>query len=350
MQLHKEEAMKTLSIPPHALLLLVALIALGTLTACQPVQPVAAQPAAQSTLATGRVFIQNANLPGRVLVSARGNHFLISSAPPLGHPAEEINPVEAMLAALATCGIFVHETAAIEHGIPLSHASMVVQADWDVRGLRGEDFDPHMQQIRLHLTLDGPNAAQIDALEVEFINRCPIYTTLVRAAEIQISANEEAMGAKMAEELATTVISATLTNQPGRAIVGVRNNLLVVDSVPPLGSPSEETNPFDLFLAAQGSCGSLIMQKAALDNGMALSDVAGTVEADFDPRGVRGEAISPHIQAMRVHWLVAGVDEAQAEMLVDEWLRRCPIYNTLIRATDITVSYEVVEGAIAMPE
>lgn len=330
------------------LLLIVSLVALGALTACQPVQPVAAQ--AESGLATARIFVQNSNQFGRALVSARGNHFVVDSAPPLGHPAEEINPVEAMLAALATCGIFVHETAAIEEGIPLTHAAAVVQGDWDVRGLRGEDFDPYMQQIRVHLTLEGADAGQLEMLEEQFTSRCPIYTTLVRSSEVVITTNEEEMGGKIAEGLATSVISATLTNQPGRAIVGVRNNYLVVDSVPPLGSPSEETNPLDLFLAAQGTCGAFIMEKAALDNNITLTDVAAAIEADFDPRGVRSENVSPHIQEMRIHWLLSGVDEAQAEMLVDTWFNRCPIYNTLIKGIDVTYTHEVVEGEIAMPQ
>jgi uncharacterized OsmC-like protein len=333
------------------LFLLFALVGLGALTACQPVQPVAAQPAAQtSTLATAKIFVQNSNMPGRALVSARGNHFIVSSAPPLGHHSEEINPLEAMLAALATCGIFVHETAAIEQGIPLNHIDATVQADWDVRGLRGEDFDSSMQAIRVHLNLDGPDDAQIEALREEFTSRCPIYTTLIRATDITITANDEAMGGKIAEELVTATITATLTNQAGRALVGARHNLVVVDSVPPLGSPSEEANAFDYFLSAPATCGSFIMEQAAAANGIPLANVAATVEADLDPRGVRGEDVSPRVQAMRVHWLLSGVDEAQAEMLVDEWYNRCPIYNTLIKATDITATHEVVEGAIAMPE
>jgi uncharacterized OsmC-like protein len=336
------------TVKTNALIALVLILLAAALSACQPVQPVAAQSA--PTLATGKVFVQNSNLPGRVLVSARGNHFLVSSAPPLGHPSEEINPVEAMLAALATCGIFVHETAAIEQDIPLDFAAAVVQADWDVRGLRGEDFNPRMQAIRVHLTLEGPDGAQIDLLEEEFTRRCPIYTTLIRATEIEITANEEAMGGKISEELATSVISATLTNQPGRAIVGARHNLMVVDSVPPLGSPSEEVNPFDLFLSAPATCGAVIMEKVARDEGLPLADVAATVEADFDPRGVRGEDFSPHVQAMRVHWMLSGVDKAQADMLVETWLTRCPIYNTLIDATAIEVTSELVEGAIAMPQ
>lgn len=340
--------MKTKTTNIRVLFLLVVLMVLSVLTGCQPVQPVAAQPA--STLATARIFSQLSNMPGRALVSARGNHFVVSSAPPLGHTSEEINPLEAMLAALATCGLFVNESASIEQGIPLNHASTIVAADWDVRGLRGEDFNPQMQAIRVHLTLDGPTDEQIAALEEEFVSRCPIYTTLIRATDIEITANEEEMGGKIAEELATTVVSATLTNETGRAIVGARHNLLVVDSVPPLGSPSEEVNPLDLFLAAQSTCGAVIMEQYAAQNNLPLAGVGTTVEADFDPRGVRGEDVSPHIQAMRVHWLFSGVDDAQAETLVDEWLTRCPIYNTLIHATDIEVSYEVVEGAIAMPE
>jgi uncharacterized OsmC-like protein len=259
-----------------------------------------------------------------------------------------------MLAALATCGIFVHETAAIEQGIDLNGISAVVAADWEVRGLRGEDFNPQMQQIRVHLTVDGPDADQTELLEQEFIKRCPIYNTLIRASEIAITTNEEAMGGKIAEELVTTVVSATLTNEAGRAIVGARHNVMVVDSVPPLGSPSEETNAFDLFLAAPGTCGVVAIEKVASDEGIPLQGVAASVEADFDPRGVRGEDVSPHVQAMRVHYQLAGVDEAQAEMLVNAWISRCPIYNTYIEATEIEVTHEVVEAivipAFAMPQ
>ena len=331
------------------ILLMVALVlVLGALTACQPVQPVQAQ--AAPTLATAKAFVQNSNLPGHVLISARGNHFLIGSAPPLGHPALEINPVETMLGALATCGIFVYEAAAQEQGIPLTVISAVVQADWDVNGLKGEPVSPHMQAIRAHLALEGPDTDQAAFLLEEWTSRCPIYTTLVRAAPIEVTVNDEAMGGPVAEGLAMSAVTATLTNQPGRAIVNVRDDYMVVDSVPPLGSPSEETNPLDMFLGALGSCAMLLAENVAEADGLPLIDAATTVEGDLDVRGVRGEeGISPHIQAMRIHWLIAGVDEAQAGAMVDAWVARCPIYNTYIRATDITITHELVEGPIAMP-
>lgn len=47
---------------------------------------------------------------GRALVTARTDHVLVASAPLLGHPAEEVKPPESMLAALATCDIFVCES------------------------------------------------------------------------------------------------------------------------------------------------------------------------------------------------------------------------------------------------
>jgi uncharacterized OsmC-like protein len=324
----------------------VLFVLLGALAACQPVMPPTPQPPV--TKVTAKIFVQNSNEFGRVLVSARGNHFLIDSVPPLGHPAEGLNPMEAMLSALATCAIFVHETAASELEMDLTTAEALVQADWDVNGLRGEPVDPHVQEFRVHLTLQGPDAEEAEILESEFTSRCPIYNTLVRAAPIVITTNDEEIGGPIAEGLATSVISATLTNQPGRAVIYARSNRQIVDSIAPLGSPSEETNPMDLFLAAQATCGSLIMEKVALDSGLPLANVAATVEADLDPRGIRGADFSPHIQAMRVHWIMSGIDEAQAQGLVDQWLSRCPIYNTMIRATDITVTSEVVEGPIAM--
>jgi uncharacterized OsmC-like protein len=334
--------------PRYSLYALVLILMIGTLTACQPVQPVEAQQPA-TTLATAKAFAQNSNMPGHVLVTARGNHFLIGSAPPLGHEALEINPVESMLSALATCGIFIHEAVAMEQDIPLNAVSALVQADWDVRGLRGEPVDPHMQAIRVHLTIDGPNAEQIAFMRDEYMSRCPIYTTLIRAAPIEITTNDEAMNGPIAADLAMASVNGVLTNQPGRAIINVRNHYMVSDSVTPLGFPSEETNPMDMFLGALASCATLIAENQALADGVPLVDAGVSVEADFDPRGLRGEDVNPRIQAMRVHWKLSGVDEGQAEALVDSWINRCPIYNTYIRATDITVTSEVVEGAISVP-
>ncbi|MCB0188485.1 MAG: hypothetical protein KDE31_29645 [Caldilineaceae bacterium] len=46
--------------------------------------------------------------------------------------------MEAVLGALATCGLFVYEAAAAEMDIVLTSATTIVQGDFDVRGLTGE--------------------------------------------------------------------------------------------------------------------------------------------------------------------------------------------------------------------
>lgn len=299
-------------------------------------------------LATGAATIHLSNQFGRALVSARGNHFVIDSAPPLGHPAQETNPVEAMLGAMATCGLFVYEAAANEMAIPLTAAEFTVQGDFDVRGLTGEaDVNPKVQEFRVHANVEGPSTEELAMLAEQYATRCPIYTTLVKAAPVVITHNDEEMSGPVAEGLATGTVVASLTNQPGRAILNVRENFLSIDSVPPLGGPNEEINPMDLMLAAQGTCGTFIMEKAAMDMEMPFHGAIGTVEVDFDAQGLRDGSVDPAIQVMRVHWTVGADSEEDAEILVNEWLTRCPIYNTLIEATEIEVTHELMGSEAA---
>lgn len=300
-------------------------------------------------LATASATVELTNQFGRSIASARGNHFVIDSMPPLGHPAEEMNPGEAMMGALATCGLFVFETAAQELDIPLTAASVTVQGDFDVRGLTGAAaVDPHIQEFRVHFDLEGPNEEQIAALGEQWRVRCPIYTTYIKAAPIVITANEEEMGGPVAEGLATIEVTASLSNQPGRAIVNFRDDYLIVDSVPPLGGPNLEVNPLDLLLGAQGACGTLGMERVAIDEGIALDGVKGTIAVDFDPRGLRDGSVSPAIQAMRVDWEIGTETHEEAEFLVNTWLERCPVYNTMRRATDVEVSYKLMGEGTAL--
>ncbi len=271
------------------------------------------------------------------------------SAPALGYPADEMNPVEAMLAALSTCGLFVYETAAQEMEMPLSAISVTVQGDFDGRGLVGvAGVDSRIQEFRVHFDLEGVDMDQAALLAEQFALRCPIYTTLIKSAPIVITTNDEEMGGAMAEGLATGTVMASLSNQPGRAIVTTRDKYMVVDSVPPLGGPNLAVNPLDLMLAAQGTCGTLIMERAALDEGIPLGGVVGTIEVDFDAQGVRDGSVSPHIQAMRVHWEIDTETDEQAQFLVTEWVNRCPIYNTLIRATDIEITHQLAGEGTAL--
>jgi uncharacterized OsmC-like protein len=110
----------------------------------------------------------------------------VDSPLPLGGPNEEINPIDVLLSALATCATFVCERAAREMGIALEAIGVTAAGDFDPRGLCGNGTDPRIQTFRVRLVLSGPTEAQAEDLLAAFRTRCPVYTTLSRAAPIEL--------------------------------------------------------------------------------------------------------------------------------------------------------------------
>ncbi len=137
-------------------------------------------------LATASATSRLSGLAGRAIVTARGHHFVVDSPAPLGGPNEEVNPIDVLLSALATCGTFVCETVAHEMEIPLESISVTAAGDFDPRGVCGEPVDPRMQAFRVRLALTGPSEAQGEALAEAFRTRCPVYTTLSQSAPIEL--------------------------------------------------------------------------------------------------------------------------------------------------------------------
>ncbi|MCO5182458.1 MAG: OsmC family protein [Anaerolineae bacterium] len=300
-----------------------------------------AQTAAQE-LATAKASAQLSNQRGRAIVSARGNHFIVDSVPPLEGPNEELNPLDMLLGSLATCGIFVAEKAAQEQGFPLADATATVQGDLDPTGVAGSGTDPRIQIFRVRMDLDGLDAEQSALMVDEFKARCPIYTTLSRSADVEITVGDAEQSAPI-DGLTTATASAQLSNQPGRAIVSARGNHFIIDSVPPLEGPNEERNPLDLILGSLATCGSFIFERVAEEQTLSLTDIVTEVEADFDPSGVAGADVNPRIQTLRVNITVNGISQEQANMMVEQFEQRCPIYTTLSRSAPIDVSLTVAE-------
>jgi len=137
-------------------------------------------------LITASVTSHLTNQPGRAMVAARGHHFVVDSPAPLGGPNEEINPIDVLLGALATGGTFVCETAAQEMGIPLHSIGVTASGDFDPRGLCGDGVNPRIQAFRVRLAMSGPTGEQAEALAGAFRTRCPVFTTFVRAAPIEL--------------------------------------------------------------------------------------------------------------------------------------------------------------------
>jgi len=294
-----------------------------------------AQPAA-AELAVATATSRLSNQAGRAIVTARGNHFVVDSVPPLGGPNEEINPLDLLLGAQATCAAFVYETAAQEQDIPLTDIVATVEGDFNPAGVKDGSVNPRIQAMRVHMDLEGASEEQAAKLAEEFKARCPMYTTLSRSMPIEITTGEK-QTASVAEGLSTASATARISNQPGRAIVSARGNHFVVDSVPPLGGPNEERNPLDLALGALATCGTFIYETAAQEMDIPLTDISAKVDGSFDARGVADGSVNPRIQEFKVEMTLAGATEEQAEKLAEEFQARCPIYTTLSRSAPIEI-------------
>lgn len=137
-------------------------------------------------LASASASCRLSNEPGRALLTLRGQHVVTDSPPTLGGPNEAANPVELLLSALAGCAVFVCERAAKELGIGLTAIHVTAAGEFDPRGVCGEPFDPRFQSFKVRLALDGADAEQGELLLQAFKSRCPVYTTLSRAAPVEI--------------------------------------------------------------------------------------------------------------------------------------------------------------------
>lgn len=142
-------------------------------------------------LATASASSRLSNEPGRALLTVRGQHEVTDSPPPLGGPNEAGNPIELLLGALAACATFVCECVAREQGMPLKSINVTAAGDFDPRGVCGEPFDPRIQSLRVRIALGGVDDGQAKALVAAFRERCPVYTTLSRAAPLEITTSIE---------------------------------------------------------------------------------------------------------------------------------------------------------------
>ncbi len=297
--------------------------------------------------------------PGRVLMSARANHWIYDSVPPIDGPNEEVNPLDAMLGSLLSCGLYIYEAVAAENHIAFNHASGRVSGQLDPRGVAGADVNPRVRAFDMVINAEGPTAEEAVMMAEAMAKRCPIFTTLNKSAPITVtnivygSAQEpvtfpadplvEDMTDESTLELANPVATARMI-ETGRSLVSARNNHWIYDSVPPIHGPNEEVNPLDALIGGLPACGIMIYEAVAREEGITLNAVNATVEADLDPRGVAGAEIDPRIRAFRVTMNVDGPTMEEADMMADQFSKRCPIYTTFERAAPIEVTNTLIGG------
>lgn len=301
--------------------------------------------------------------PGRVLMSARGNHWIYDSVPPINGPNEAVNPLDGLLGALISCGMYIYEAVAAENLIALDHIAARATGELDSRGVAGADVNPRLRAFHVTMIVEGPTPEEAWMMAEAFSRRCPIYTTLALSAPISVTnvvygerqepfvteaapiTGEDAVE-EMELQLARPAVKGRLVER-GRALLSARGNHWIYDSVPPIKGPNEEVNPLDALVGALPACGVMIYEAAARENEIPLRAIDATVEADLDPRGVAGANVNPRIRALRVTINVDGPTLEEAEFLAAEYSARCPIYATLERSAPIEVTNVLMETELA---
>ncbi len=313
-------------------------------------------------LATAKVAVDLVQ-PGRVLMSARGNHWIYDSVPPINGPNEEVNPLDGMLTALIACGMYIYEAVGIEEGITTDNLSATVQGQLDARGVAGANVNPRVRAFDVTMNVDGPTPDEAVMMAEAFSQRCPIYTTLALSAPISITNVVDGEAQETIATEADPIVDHDIPSEEltlgmpaasgrmiefGRSVMSARGNHWILDSVPPINGPNEEVNPLDMFVGALPACGVMIYEAVAIEEGITLNAINATVEADLDPRGVAGADVNPRIRAFRVTVNVDGPTEEEAAMMADQFSQRCPIYTTFERSAPIEVTNHMMGEGTAV--
>jgi len=117
----------------------------------------------------------------------------------------------------------------------------------------------------------------------------------------------------MSEGLKIDTVRSYSSGTVGRALNSARANHFVLDS--PNG-PNEALTNGEAFLSGISSCGVTLIEMYAQQNGIPLTGMQVTIE------GIRSLASPNSFQAINLRFEIAGVDQAQAEKLVQTYTSR----------------------------
>ena len=303
----------------YSILLLLFFIILNACVAAPESASGVSQPITEnSQLATAKVQAKLSE-PGQVIITGHNNlEYIVYEEDTM----DGLSEMSTLLAAQATCAVFVAEKAALELDVPLLGATATTE------------FNKAMQQVNVYLDLPGANDEQVLELANNFRQRCPVYTTLSEAESVEFIPGEQFDKTKDNSE---TVIASIF--RFGGANVTTGDLSFVMDSVPPLDGPNEELNPLDMMLGGLAACSSFVYHSQAPS-----ADVSVAVEGDFDPSGVRNlEGPNPRIQNLRILMQVSAYDEAQAEQVEEQIKEQCYLYKLLSGTVDIDILMEASE-------
>lgn len=123
-----------------------------------------------------------------VTLSARQHQFTIDEPAALGGTDLGANPVEHLLAALASCTVITYQVWAEKLGLTLEGVDVALSGDIDLRGFFGaaEGVRPGFQGIDLAVTLTGPESeADYRRLEEAVATHCPVADNLTNGVPVR---------------------------------------------------------------------------------------------------------------------------------------------------------------------
>jgi uncharacterized OsmC-like protein len=107
---------------------------------------------------------------GRVLLSARNQHFVADGPVQNGCAGEAVGPAELFLAGVAACGVELVQVLARDQNVPLRSVEATIQAIQDPAKRTREDVST-FTSVRMALKLSGVSQEQAEDLVGRFRRR-----------------------------------------------------------------------------------------------------------------------------------------------------------------------------------
>src|SRR5215472_9364264 len=120
-------------------------------------------------------------------------------------------------------------------------------------------------------------------------------------------------GGPMAGDVKIDTVRSYSSGTPGRSLNSARHNHFVLDS--PSG-PNEALTNGEAFLSGISSCGVTLIEGHAQQQGIPVKTMQVTIE------GIRNLAAPNSFQAINMRFEIMGVDQGQAEALVETYKSR----------------------------
>lgn len=146
----------------------------------------AAEPAKARTAPTVTATLTN----GFARISAGPFNWDSDLPAPLGGGNQSPSPTAYLLGALAGCAVaFVNDTLAPEFDVDIDSITATASCQADLAGLVGvPGADPRLTGMSLSIEIaSGSPAERVDALQLAWRQRCPVYLALTETVPIELS-------------------------------------------------------------------------------------------------------------------------------------------------------------------